>query len=69
MLASELKECLLRTHAGRDLCVHTHIKKREPGLEAVPVSALVWYYCCPPLARWGEGQMCLFYSASLKSTA
>ena len=68
MLDSELKECLLRTRARGAIFVCAHKKKREPGLEAVPVSALVWYYCCPPLAR-GEGQMCLFYSASLKSTA
>lgn len=74
MLDSELKECLLRTRTrarkARFVRVHTHIKKTRAGIGlVVPVSALVWYYCCPPLARGGEGQMCLFYSASLKSTA
>lgn len=72
MLASELKECLLRTRtrtrARRDfVCVHTH-KKNESRDWNLFQSRLSCGTIAARLLQGGR-QMCLFYSASLKSTA
>ena len=73
MLASELKECLLRTRtrtrARRDfVCVHTH-KKNESRDWKLFQSRLSCGTIAARLSQGGGRQMCLFYSASLKSTA
>jgi hypothetical protein len=69
MLASELKECLLRTRArgARFLCVHT--KKNESRDWKLFQSRLSCGTIAARLLQGGGRQMCLFYSASLKSTA
>lgn len=70
MLDSELKECLLRTRtrARGAICVcHTHIKNESRDWKLFQ-SRLSCGTIAARLLQGGR-QMCLFYSASLKSTA
>ena len=71
MLDSELKEYLLRTRARGAICVcaHTYKKKTRAGIGSCSSLGSRVVLLLPASCKGGEGQMCLFYSASLKSTA
>lgn len=69
MLDSELKKCLLRTRARGAIFVCAHKKKTRAGIGSCSSLGSRVVLLLPASCKGGGRQMCLFYSASLKSTA